>query len=59
VRNDQQIIRESNFYKKKIFWWYWGLNSGLYAREMGALLPVPYLQPFWSGYFGDRFSFFA
>jgi hypothetical protein len=42
-----------------LFWWYWSLNSGLRACETAALQLQSCLQPFCSGYFGDRVLLFA
>jgi hypothetical protein len=39
---------------KKLFWWDWGLNSGLWACKAGALLLEPHLQATSSGHFGDE-----
>jgi hypothetical protein len=36
-----------------LFWWYWNLNSGLYACDAAVLPLEPYFSPFCSGYFGD------
>jgi hypothetical protein len=36
-----------------------GIDSGLPTHASGALLLEPHLQPFCSGYFGDRVSLFA
>jgi hypothetical protein len=48
-----------NFLKRKprntfLFWWDWGLNSGLYGCKAGAPPLQPHLQSS-SGYFGNGF----
>jgi hypothetical protein len=51
------------FYGEHIFFFSFSgtevLNSGFCACETVVLLPEPHLQPFFSGYLGDRISLFC